>query len=153
MKVILIKDVENLGEEGDIVTVKDGFGRNYLIPQGLARLATGGTIKARQEEMRQATRRRERERTGAEAIAKELENTEVVISVKVGEENRIFGTVTSQQLTVELNKRGFDIDRRNVEFEEEIRMVGVYTANVKLHKNVTAQVKVRVIPASGPIEV
>ena len=102
MKVILTQDVENLGEEGDVVIVKDGYGRNYLIPRGLARVATEGAVRQRQEEIRQAARKRAREKEGALGVARELENTEVVIAVRTGEENRIFGTVTSQQLTVEL---------------------------------------------------
>ena len=153
MKLILLEDVDNLGEEGEIVDVKDGYGRNYLIPQGLARIATPGTVKARQEEMRQAARRRAKEREDAEGLARELESIEIPIMAKVGEENRIFGTVTSQQIAVELAKRGFDIDRRDIEMNEDIRMIGVYTATVKLAKGVEAQVKVRVMPESGPIEV
>lgn len=153
MKVILLKDVENLGAEGDVVTVKDGYGRNYLIPQGMARMATPGIIKQRQEEMRQAARRRAREREGALEVARELEKIEIPIMAKVGEENRIFGTVTSQQIAVELAKRGFDIDRRNIEMNEDIRMIGVYSATVKLYKDVAAQVKIRVMPETGPIEV
>lgn len=152
MKLILLQDVEKLGEEGDVVTVKDGFGRNYLIPRGMARVATTGAVKQRQEEMRQASRKRAKEKESAEALARELEKTEIVVSARVGEENRIFGTVTSQQLAVELSKRGFDIDRRNIELNEDIRMIGVYTATVKLRKDVTAELKVRVIPESGPVE-
>lgn len=153
MKVILIQDVDNLGEEGDVVTVKDGYGRNYLIPRGLARVATSGAVKARQEEMRQAARKKARAREDAERVARELENLEIPVTARVGEENRIFGTVTTQQLAVELAKRGFEIDRRDIELNEEIRMVGVYTATVKLYKDVTAQLKVRVMPDSGPIDV
>ena len=153
MKVILTQDVENLGGEGDVVTVKDGYGRNYLIPRGLARVATAGAVRQRQEEIRQAARKRAREKEGALEVARQLENTEIVIAVRTGEENRIFGTVTSQQLAVELAKRGFDIDRRNIELNEDIRLVGVYTASVKLHREVTAQLKLRVVPESDPTAV
>lgn len=152
MKVILQKDVDNLGEAGDVVTVKDGFGRNYLIPRGLARIATAGAVRQREEEVRQASRRIARETESAVGLAKELEKTEIVIAAKVGEENRIFGTVTTQQIAVELAKRGFEIDRRNIELSEDIRMIGVYTADVRLRKDVTAHVKVHVMPESGPVE-
>lgn len=146
MKVILMQDVENLGDEGDVVTVKDGFGRNYLIPRGLARVATEGAVKARQEEIRQASRKRAREKEGAQGVARQLETTEVAIPARVGEENRIFGTITTQQLADALAQRGFEVDRRNITFNEEIRLIGVYTATIRLHKEVTAQVKVRVVP-------
>lgn len=146
MKVILTQDLDNLGTEGEVVTVKDGYGRNYLIPRGFAVVATAGQIRQREEEIRQASRKRTQAREAAEAQKKELENLEIPIMAKVGEENRIFGTVTSQQIAVELARRGFEIDRRNIELNEDIRMVGVYTATVKLHSDVVATVKVHVMP-------
>lgn len=149
MQVILLTDVDNLGAEGEVVGVKNGYGRNYLIPQGLAAMATPGTIKTREEELRQTARKTAQKRKDAERVARELENMEVVIAVRTGEDNRIFGTVTPQQLAVELTQRGFDVDRRKIEFNEDIRVIGVYTAKVKLHSDVTADVKVQVIPASG----
>ncbi len=149
MQVILLKDVEHLGQEGEIHEVADGYGRNYLIPQGMARLATEGTIKQAREEARQARRKKLQERKNAEEVAKELADMELVFTAKVGEENRIFGTVTTQQIAVELGKRGFDIDRRDVELDEDIRYVGLYTAKVRLHPEVEQRVNVRVIPESG----
>lgn len=146
MKVILTQDLENLGAEGEVVTVKDGYGRNYLIPRGLAVVATPGQMRQREEEIRQASRKRAQARENAEAQKRELENLEIPITAKVGEENRIFGTVTSQQIAVELARRGFEIDRRDIELSEDIRMVGVYTASVKLYSDVVAQVKVQVMP-------
>ena len=151
MQVILLKDVDNLGDEGEIVDVKNGYGRNFLIPQGMALMATKGTIKAREEEERQTARKKAQKKKDAERVAKELENMEVVIAARVGEENRIFGTVTPQQLAIELAQRGFDIDRRRIEFTEDIRVIGVYTAKVKVHSDVTANVKVQVIPSSGDL--
>ena len=151
MQVILLKDVDNLGDEGEIVNVKNGYGRNFLIPQGMALMATKGTIKAREEEERQTARKKAQKKKDAERVAKELENMEVVIAARVGEENRIFGTVTPQQLAIELAQRGFDIDRRRIEFTEDIRVIGVYTAKVKVHSDVTANVKVQVIPSSGDL--
>lgn len=146
MKVILKQDIEKLGAEGDVVTVKDGYGRNYLIPRGLAVIATAGGIRRQEEEVRQASRKRAQARENAEAQKRELENLEVPIMAKVGEENRIFGTVTSQQIAVELMRRGFEIDRRDIEIDEDIRMVGVYTATVKVYADVVANVKIHVMP-------
>lgn len=148
MKLILTQDVEKLGEQGDIVTVKDGYGRNFLIPRGFARVATAGAVRALEEERRQSSRKIMQQKESAQDVARQLESSEVVIAAKVGEENRIFGTVTSQQVAVELNKRGFDVDRRKVEMSEDIRVIGVYSAELKLHPEVTATVKIRVIPES-----
>ncbi|MDX1545348.1 MAG: 50S ribosomal protein L9 [Rhodothermales bacterium] len=149
MKVILLQDVEKLGEEGEIVTVKAGYGRNYLIPQGIARLATDGVVKARREEIRQQARKRAQREADAVALKKQLEGTEVVVEARVGEENRIFGTVTPQQVALKLATQGFEIDRRQIELAEDIRVIGIYTAHVKLHTNVVADLKVRVIPEGG----
>ena len=146
MKVILLEDIEKLGAQGEVVTVKGGYGRNYLIPQKLARLATPTAIKAVEEERRQASRRLMKAKEDAEALAKQMEGIEVVVTAKVGEENRIFGTVTSQQVALGLATQGITVDRRKVELDEDIRMIGVYTASVKIHPEVTASVKVRVEP-------
>lgn len=146
MKVILKQDIENLGAEGEVVNVKDGYGRNFLIPRGLAAVATAGHIRQREEEIRQASRKRAQAREAAEAQKKELENLEIPIMAKVGEENRIFGTVTSQQVAVELARRGFEIDRRDITLDEDIRVVGVYNATVKVREGVVANVKIHVMP-------
>lgn len=146
MDIILLRDVEHLGSEGDVVSVKDGYGRNYLIPQGMARMATDGALRAHEEQKRQQARKRAKLEEDAERIKEELENTEVLVLAKVGEENRIFGTVTSQQVAVKLADQGFDIDRRDIELLEDIRVLGVYTAKVKLHKDIVADLAVRVEP-------
>ena len=149
MHVILLKDVEHLGTEGEIHEVADGYGRNYLIPQGMARMATEGAIKQVREEERQARRKKMQQREDAQQVADELADMELLFTAKVGEENRIFGTVTTQQIAVELDKRGFDIDRKNIELEEDIRRVGLYTAKVQVHPDVEQYVKIRVMPESG----
>lgn len=146
MKVILIKDVPNLGDEGDVVAVKNGYGQNFLIPRGLARLATPSAIKAHEELLRQASRKIARRKDELTTLAAELENVEVIVEAKVGEENRIFGTVTPTQVAVQLAKQGFDIDRRYIEINEEIKMIGVYSATVKLSSEAIARVKLRVEP-------
>lgn len=151
MKLILLQDVENLGEEGDIVTVKDGYGRNYLIPQRLGRIASDGAIRQQQEIQRQRSRKHAKVKEDAAAIKEQLEAVNVVIAAKTGEENRIFGTVTSQQIAVELNKQGFEIDRRDIDLDEDIRMIGVYTATVKIHRDIQAKVKIQVISETGEV--
>lgn len=149
MKLILLEDVENLGEEGSIVTVKDGYGRNFLIPRRLARVASDGAIRHHEEIQRQRARKYARAREDAEAMKAQLEGAQVVIAAKTGEGNRIFGTVTSQQVAMELNKQGFEIDRRDVQLDEEIRMIGVYSATLKIHRDVSASVKIQVISESS----
>ena len=144
MKVILKKDVPKLGDEGEIVTVKNGYGRNFLSPQGLAKLATEGAIREHDEMTRQASRKIAQRNEENQKLAEDLNKVEVVVEVKVGEENRIFGTVTPTQVAVQLARQGYEIDRRRIEINEEIKMLGVYTANIKLGADISAQVKVRV---------
>ena len=144
MKVILLKDIPKLGEEGDVVGVKDGYGRNYLIPQGLAILATKSAMKNSEELKRQASRKLTKKREEQQRLAEDLNNVEVVVEVKVGAENRIFGTVTPTQVAVQLAQQGFDIDRRTIDITEEIKVLGVYTADVRLSADAIGHVKVRV---------
>lgn len=146
MKVILLENVNHLGLEGDIVTVKSGYGRNWLIPQRLAMLATPGAIRAQQDLARQQARRRAQERDDAATVKTELEKILVEVEAKVGDQNRIFGTVTTQQVALGLAVQGFNIDRRDITLPDEIRVLGEYTANVKLHADVHAHVKVHVVP-------
>ena len=146
MKVLLKKNVDNLGEVGDIVDVKNGYGRNFLIPQGMARMATESVVRAHKEEMRQAARKRVERKEEAEEAAQELEDLSLEIPAKVGEGDRIFGTITTQQISVELEKRGFEIDRRNIELMEDIRTTGTYKATVQLHSEVSGTLTIQVIP-------
>ncbi|PEN14845.1 50S ribosomal protein L9 [Longibacter salinarum] len=149
MKVILLQDVDHLGEKGEIHEVANGYGRNYLIPQGIARLATDGAIKQAREEQRQAARKQAAKADEAQDLADELEDMQVVFTAKVGEDNRIFGTVTTQQIAVELANRGYEIDRRSIDLDEDIREVGTYTAHIQLHPKVKAKLSIQVIPETG----
>ena len=146
MKVILLENVDHLGREGDIVSVKNGYGRNWLIPQRLAVLATAGAIRAQEDQARQQARRKAQERDDAAALKVELEKIIVEIEAKVGEENRIFGSVTSQQVALGLAVQGFNIDRRAITVPDDIRVLGEYQANVRIHADVNAAVKVHVVP-------
>ncbi|MCY4158536.1 MAG: 50S ribosomal protein L9 [Bacteroidetes bacterium] len=149
MKVILLTDVQNLGKEGDVVSVKNGYARNWLIPQGLALIATPGAIRAFEDQLRQQARRRAQERNNAEEIKNQLENTVVNVEAKVGAENRLFGTITAQQIAMGLALQGFNIDRRIITLNEEIKVLGEYTATIKLHSEIHAQLSVHVVPVAS----
>jgi len=151
MKVILTEDFESLGARGTVVEVKDGYGRNYLIPRRLAVVATKGNVARYEEEQRQRGHKVEAERRTAEETAARLEGAEIVFAMRVGEDNRLFGTVTTQQVAEELAARGFDVDRRKVTMDEEIRTTGEYTATVRLHPLYASQVKVRVEPEEAAL--
>jgi large subunit ribosomal protein L9 len=149
MKVLLLQDVEDLGEAGQIVQVKNGYGRNYLIPNGLVRLATTSVVKAWEEERRQKSRKLAKKQEDAENLAKEIESIDLVLRAKVGEENRIFGTITAQNIVDGLASHGVTVERRQVQIEDEIRVLGVYTATLKIHPEVDCELKFRVEPEEG----
>jgi large subunit ribosomal protein L9 len=145
MKVILRQNVETLGHIGDVVEVKSGYARNYLIPNKLAYTALKGNVKALEEEKKSFERKSQQELQHAEAQAAEIEKVSVSIPVQVGEEDKIFGTVTTQMIADALKEKGYEIDKRKIEIEEPIKSLGIYTISIKLHSNVSAKVKVWVV--------
>ncbi len=145
MDVILRKDHEKLGTVGEKVSVKDGYARNYLIPRGFAYVATEGALRALGEEKKQAERRTSKELKSTEKIAQELEKVSITIQMKVGEDEKLFGSVTSQMIADSLKEKGFEIDKRVIDLEEPIKALGIYTVNVKLHQSVIGKVKVWVV--------
>ncbi len=145
MKVILRKNYEKLGEIGDLVEVKNGFARNFLIPRQIAYIATPGNIKAFEEEKKLILKKESKELEEAQKIASELENISISIPVKVGEEDKIFGSVTTQMIADSLNEKGFQIDKRKIEITEPIKALGIYSVNVKLHPKVNSTVKTWVV--------
>jgi len=147
MKVILRQSVESLGSIGDIITVKDGYARNYLLPRGIAFVATDGNMHVLDEEKKRTQVRHNRELKDAEKIAVELEKHEnaIKIPMPVGEEDKLFGSVTKEMITEKLMEKGFDIDKRKIEIDEPIKVLGIYTVSVKLHQNVAGKVKVWVV--------
>ena len=145
MKVILLKDVEQLGQAGEVVQVADGFGRNFLIPQRQARVATDANVAQFESWRKQNEAAAEREQRAAEAQAKELEKDSLTAVVRVGEEERLFGSVTNQHISDLLKEKNYDIDRRAIELEEPIRTLGVYNVDVRLHPQVRARVKLWVV--------
>ncbi|MBU0559664.1 MAG: 50S ribosomal protein L9 [Bacteroidetes bacterium] len=145
MKVILRKNYEHLGKIGDLIDVKDGFARNFLIPRNVAYLAQPGNIKALEEEKKQFAKKAAKELDASRKLAAALEKVSVTIPVKVGEEDKIFGSVTTQMIADSLKEKGFDIDRRKIEIDDPIKALGIYSVNVKLHHEVTAIVKTWVV--------
>ncbi len=137
MEVILKKNVDKLGYANEIVTVKPGYGRNFLIPQGYASLATASARKAHEEVMKQKAHKETKVLAEAEAIATKLADVKITISTKAGENGKIFGSINTVQLSEALKKEGFDIDRKSLKIKDEpIREVGTYEAEANLHKGV-----------------
>ena len=145
MKVILRKRFEKLGNVGEVVSVKDGYARNYLIPRGIAYQATPGNIRSLEEEKKQIVKREAKELEAAQSLAAELEKVSITIPVKVGEEEKIFGSVTSQMISDALKEKSFEIDKRKIDITEPIKSLGIYTVSVKLHPSVSASVKTWVV--------
>lgn len=145
MKVILRADVDNLGRLGDIVAVKPGYGRNYLLPQGLASLATPGNLKVFEQERRKLQAMNDAIKAEASALAAKIEAAKVVIEVRTGDGDKLYGSVTSPQIAAILAEQGVDVDRRKIQLDEGIRSLGEYIIEVKLHPEVVAKLTVNVI--------
>ncbi len=145
MKVILRKEHDKLGQVGTLVDVKDGYARNYLIPRGFAYPANAGNTRALEEEKRQASRRVDKQKKTSEHLAVELDKVSLTIKARVGEDEKLFGAVTSQMIADALKEQGFDIDKRIIELDEPIKALGIYPVNVKLHQDVIGKVKVWVV--------
>ena len=145
MEIILKQDIKNLGEKDDVVNVKPGYGRNYLIPQGFAILATSSAKKVLAENLKQAQFKQDKIKKDAEAIATRLEGVKLTIGAKAGESGKIFGSVNTIQVADALKKQGFEVDRRRITFETEPKFVGEYVANLNLHKEVKVQVPFEVV--------
>ncbi|RDV13128.1 50S ribosomal protein L9 [Pontibacter diazotrophicus] len=145
MEVILKDDVKNLGYKNDTVTVKPGYGRNYLIPQGLAVIADKSNKKVVAENIRQAAHKAEKVKTDAQELANSISNVTLEIPAKVGESGKIFGSVTTLQISDALKAKGFDVDRKRISFDQDVKSAGEYTATINLHKEVKPQVKFNVV--------
>lgn len=145
MKVILKEEVENLGSAGEVVEVKPGYGRNYLIPQAKAVMATEGAMREIETMKRTAALRAELTVDAARELAEQLEATSVTIPVTTGEDEKIHGTVTTMQIAEALEERDFIIDRRKISLDQEIKTLGEYTATVELLSELKPKVKVWVV--------
>ena len=145
MEVILKDDIKGVGFKNDIVTVKPGYGRNYLIPQGLAVMADKSNKKVVAENIRQAAHKAEKIKSEAQAIADKIGDMTLEIPARVGETGKIFGAVTTLQLSEALKAKGIDVDRKKISFDSEVKTAGEYTASIALHKEVKHQVKFNVV--------
>jgi large subunit ribosomal protein L9 len=145
MKVILRQNYEALGQIGDVVEVKAGYARNFLIPRKIAYLALKGNIRALEEEKKSVAKKIQQELHAAETLAGELEKVSVTIPVQVGEEDKIFGSVTTQMIADALKEKSYEIDKRKIEIDEPIKSLGIYGISIKLHPSVNAKIKVWVV--------
>jgi len=147
VRVILIKDHEKLGKTGDTVEVKSGYARNYLVPQGIALIANSAGLKKLQEQLRLKELRQNKTLQKAREMADKLNSLSLTIPVQVGEEDRVFGAVTSQMIADQLQEKGYEIDKRNIQLEEPIKALGIFDIPIKIFQDVTAKVKLWVIKA------
>ncbi len=157
MEVILKEDVANLGNRGDVVKVAEGYGRNFLLPRKLALQATAANKAVIDQMKNAAARRSATEKAQAELVLAKLEPVVLSFTRKSGEAGHLFGSVTSSDIAAELATRGFELDRRKIQLNEPLKSVGDFTVSIKLHREVTAHLKVKVlgeasadVPASEP---
>ncbi|AEF18381.1 MULTISPECIES: 50S ribosomal protein L9 [Thermoanaerobacterium] len=145
MKVILQKDVKGIGKAGDVVNVSDGYGRNYLLPRGLAIDATKSNINVLNEKKKAEEKKRQKEVEAAQEMAKRLSQESIVLKVKTGENGKLFGSITSKDIQDELNKKGYDIDKKKINLADSIKTIGTYNVDIKIYPGIQAKVKVDVV--------
>jgi large subunit ribosomal protein L9 len=145
MELILREDVEGLGVRGDLVRVKDGYARNYLLPQGLAVLATDVQKRILERETRQRELRDERTKRNLETVAEKMRDLSTTIVVQAGEEDKLYGSVGAHDIAEAITKQGFEIDHKQVMLDEPIKKLGIYTVPVRLHREIEISVKVWVV--------
>lgn len=145
MQVILLEDISSLGKAGDLVKVSDGYGRNYLIPQKKAILATEKNIKALEHQKRLVQHRMAKTKKDIQKMAQEIESLSCTFSKTVGESGKLFGSVTTMEIEAYLKENGLEVDRKKIQLDEPIKSVGMYTVPIKLHPDVIAQLKVWVV--------
>ncbi|OGT99476.1 MAG: 50S ribosomal protein L9 [Gemmatimonadetes bacterium GWC2_71_10] len=145
MDVILRQDVDNLGKSGELVSVKDGYARNFLLPRGLAYLATEGNRRKLEAEKSQRARKDQADVAAARGVAGKLEATSLTFTMKAGEGDKLFGSVTAHDVAERLAAEGFTLDKKQVELAEPIKALGVYKVAVRLHQDVKPEVRVWVV--------
>ena len=150
MEVVLKEDIENLGHMGDVVKVKDGYARNYLLPRGLVVLANNKNLKALEHEQRMIGQRRERLTKEAQGISDKLAGVSLQFAAKVGEEGRLFGSVTTMDIEKALKEQGYDVERRRIVLDAPIKNVGDYEVPIRLRPEVMPSIKVRVVSEDQP---
>ena len=145
MKVILTEEIRGLGTRGDIVTVKDGYARNYLLPKNLAREASAGNLKQIEHERRKWALLANQEKDAAQKAADKVKGARVQIEKRVGEHGHLFGSVTANEIADALAAKGIEVDKRRIELAQPIKSIGVHDVEVRLHRDVTAQIQVEVV--------
>lgn len=151
MRIILTTDVESVGKMGEIKEVKDGLARNHLIPKKLAIIATPGNMKVWEQKSNIISKREEGLKAEAQGFASKLDGTSVTIAAKVGEENKLFGSVTSQNISEALKEAGFEVSRKDIKLESPIKALGTYDVSVKLYQDVEANINVTVTGENGEV--
>jgi len=148
MEIILREHVDNLGRRGEVVKVADGYARNYLLPRKLALLASDGNKKQIERERAKFEAKEADERKGLDALAEKLNAVEIVIARRVGDTEALYGSVTTADISDALKDKGFDVDKRKIQLADPLKKVGEVTVALKLNRDVTAHVKVSVVPES-----
>jgi large subunit ribosomal protein L9 len=146
MKVILIEELRGLGTRGDVVNVKDGYARNYLIPKNLAREATAGNLKSVEQERKKWALLGQKEKDSAAKAAESVKGMKIVVHKRVGENGQLFGSVTANEIADALMAKGVEVDKRRIELGHPIKSLGVHDVEVRLHRDVSAQIQVEVVP-------
>ena len=146
MKVILIDEIRGLGSRGDVINVKEGYARNYLLPKNLAREATPGNLKSVEQEKKKWSLLAQKEKEQAAKAADVVKGTKVVVQKRVGENGQLFGSVTANEIADALNAKGLEVDKRRIELAHPIKSLGTHDVEVRLHKDVSAQIQVEVVP-------
>ena len=147
MEVILRQAVENLGSPGDVVKVSNGYARNYLLPHGVAFEATPGNLRRIQQERDRLEAAENERRTAAQGLAEKFEQVQLTFSARVGEEGKLFGSVTSADIAQQLEAQGFHVEKRQIDLHEPIKALGVYRIPIRLHADVKPEIRVWVIKA------
>jgi len=147
MRIILRRDFEALGKAGDQVEVRDGYARNFLFPQDIALKASGNNIRRLEEEARLRNLKKNRALIKSKELAEKLKRLSITIPVKVGEEDKVFGSVTSQEIAQQLQEKGYEIDKKQILLETPIKALGIYDIPIKLHPDISTSVKLWVIKA------
>jgi large subunit ribosomal protein L9 len=146
MKVILTEEIRGLGTRGDIVTVKDGYARNFLLPKKLAREATPGNLKGVEQERKKWAALAQQEKNDAQKAADSVKGLKITIQKRVGENNHLFGSVTANEIADALEAKGINVDKRRIELAHSIKDAGLHDVDVRLHREVTARIQVEVVP-------
>ena len=146
MKVILIDEIRGLGSRGDVVTVKDGYARNFLLPKDLAREATAGNLKSIEQERKKWTQLANQEKEIAQKAAESVKGAKIVVHKRIGENGHLFGSVTANEIADALVAKGLTVDKRRIELAHPIKSAGLHDVDVRLHKDVSVHIQVEVLP-------